>query len=134
MSLTVQIISASYLTSFDKKSNIKILGHFDNELEALKICSRKKPDIIVLDYAIEKENTGLLIKSFLNESPESKVILLGENLPDEIILSCIAKVIYGYLEWRDVDHHLHRAICSVGNGEAWVSRRLIGLLIENFRE
>ncbi len=134
MNLTVQILAApSLLSNLDSDDDIQIIGRFDNELDALAFLLTNKPAIILLDYAVENENTEILIKSLLSESPQSKVILIGENLPDDIILRCLVNAIYGYLEWHDVDTFLYKAILSVGKGEAWVSRRLVGLLIGKLR-
>lgn len=133
MNITVQMITASYLTSLEEGGGIEIIGRFDNDVGALRFCEINKPAVILLDYEIEKANTELFIQSLLNESPESRVILLGEKLSDEVVLSCLVSVIYGYLEWQEVEHVLYKAICSVGRGEAWVSRRLVGLLLERFR-
>ena len=133
MNLTVQVIADFQLLSFNEVNDIKNLGSFDNEVDALQFTAINRPAIILLDYEIEQQNTELFIKSLLIESPDSKVILLGNQLSDEIILSCLISAIYGYLEWRDVDKFLHKAIRSVGKGEAWVSRRLVGLLIGKLR-
>ena len=84
MNLTVQIIKAPQLTSFDGERVINDIGSFDNEFEALKFAAINKPSIILLDYELEKENTEIFIKSLLSESPGSKVILFGKNLEDEI--------------------------------------------------
>ena len=134
MNLTVQVITVSpQLINVNEERDVNVIGNFDNEVEALKFTMINKPSIILLDYEIEKANTELFIKSLLSESPESKVILLGNLLPDEIILSCLISSIYGYIEWKDVDKFLNKAIRSVGKGEGWVSRRLVGLLIRKLR-
>jgi len=134
MNLTVQVITVSpQLTNVNEERGVNLIGSFDDEVEALKFTAINKPSIILLDYELEKENTEIFIKSLLSESPESKVILLGKNLADEIILSCLISSIYGYIEWLDVDKFLNKAIRSVGKGEGWVSRRLVGLLIRKLR-
>lgn len=69
----------------------------------------------------------------LIESPQSKIIFLGKSVSDEIILDCLMIGIYGYLDSKDAEQFLNKAILSVGQGLAWVSRRLVGLLMEKFR-
>ena len=134
MNLTVLVVTASQLTGIHEENGVKVIGNFNNEVEALRFVEMNKPAIILLDYEIEKENTELLVKTLLIESPDSKIILLGEKLSDETVLNCLISAVYGYLEWRDVKFFLHKAICSVGKGEAWFSRRLVGLLIERLRD
>lgn len=133
MKLTVQVIATSQWVNFKEDSFIKLVGSFNNREEALEFTALKKPSIILLEYEAEKLNTELFVKSLLIESPDSRIIMLGQNLSDEIILSCLISAIYGYLERQDVNTFLQKAIFSVGKGEAWVSRRLVGLLIEKLR-
>jgi len=134
MALTVQIISNAQLPDLRADNSIKIIGFYGDDVEALTVAEEKQPAIVLLDYDIEKNNTALYIKSLLIESPESKVILLANNLNDETVLSCLVNGSYGYLEWSNVEKFLIKTIQAVGRGEAWVSRRLVGLLIERFRD
>ena len=130
MNLTVQVITVSpQLTNVNEERGVNLIGSFDDEVEALKFTAINKPSIILLDYELEKENTVLFINSLHLETPNSKVMLFGNNLSDEIILSCMSSFISGYMEWRDVTKFLNKAIRSIEKGEAWVSRRLVGLLI-----
>ena len=133
MNLTVLAVTTSQLTGFIEENDIKVVGNFNNQVDAYQCVVVDKPAIILLDYDIEKANTEILVKSLLSESPGSKVILIGEKLSDNIILSCLVNAIYGYLEWPDVEKSLHKAIFSVAKGEKWISRRLVGLLIERLR-
>ena len=74
------------------------------------------------------------INSLHLKTPNSKVMLFGNNLSDEIILSCMFSVISGYMESQDVAKFLNKAIRSIEKGEAWLSRRLVGLLIHKLQE
>ncbi len=99
----------------------------------MSIAEEKKPSVILLEYELEKLNTGLYIKSLLAGSHNSKVVFFGKDLSDEIILDCLSYGAYGYLENRDMDRFLLKAIYAVAEGQAWVTRRLIGSLIERIR-
>lgn len=130
MKLTVLIISASDVFDLTAEQNYTFIGQFDNGGEGLKAVEEHKPTIVILDYDLELENTDLYINSLLAESSETKLILLGENLSDKIILSSFSHGSFGYLDWVDVDKFLVKAIQIVAEGEAWVSRRHLGLLLE----
>lgn len=138
MNLTVQIISLSERLldldlDLDLACGIKLIGFYGDDALALKAVEIKRPAIILLDYAIAKDNTALYIESLLIESPNSKVILLGRGLTDGLILSCLMKGSMGYLEWQDIDKRLIKAIRAVDDGEAWFSRKLVGLLVGSLR-
>ena len=115
------------------ESSVKLIRCHKGSGDALSIAEEKKPLVILLEYELEKLNTGLYIKSLLAGSHNSKVIFFGKDLSDEIILDCLSYGAYGYLENRDMDRFLLKAVHAVAEGQAWVTRRLIGLLIERIR-
>lgn len=133
MELTLQIIATSEFLDLNLGNGFRVIGRYDNQVEALAAVVDSEPDVILLDYDLEKNNTELLIKSLLIESTESKIILLGKHLSDEIILNCLICGIYGCLESKDIRYFLNQAIVAVGQGQAWISRRHVGLLMEKFR-
>ncbi len=133
MDFIVQIISISNSLGLDLESKVDSIRCYNDAVGALKVAEERMPSVILLDYELEELNTGLYIKSLLSESPNSKVIFLGNDLSDEVVLDCLIYGAYGYLEYRDMDKFLFKAVQSVGQGQAWVTRRLIGLLIERIR-
>lgn len=134
MDITVQVITHSEIASLNEQSGIDVIAQGSNEVDALKFCMSNKPSVILLDYDIQKSNTESFIQSLLMGSPNSRVILLGNHLSDDIILNCLIRSIFGFLEWQDIEVSLAKAVLSVGKGEGWVSRRLVGLLIGKLRD
>ncbi len=132
MNILVQFITVSNSIDkgFDKQFNIV---SFHDVTEALEFLEQQYPNVIVLEYDLENNNTELLINTLLIESPNSKIILLGNNLSDEVIIQCLSQGVYGYLNFKDINVFLEKAIRSVAMGESWVSRKLVGLLIEKIR-
>ncbi len=133
MDFTVQIITISKFLGVEFENSVELILCHKGSEDALSIAEEKKPLVILLEYELEKLNTGLYIKSLLAGSHNSKVIFFGKDLSDEIILDCLSYGAYGYLENRDMDRFLLKAIYAVAKGQAWVTRRLIGLLIERIR-
>ena len=133
MNLTVQIISIASFFNPNSTQDHQIIERSDNGVEGLKFTEEHQPIIVFLDYEIQQENTSIFIKTLLTESPSSKVILLGHNLSDKIVLSSLVNGCSGYIDWKDTEKFLDKAIQFVGSGGAWISRRLVGLLLEKIR-
>ncbi|MDC9728212.1 MAG: hypothetical protein PSN04_02650, partial [Methyloprofundus sp.] len=93
--------------------------------------TKHQPNIIFIDYEIEKENTSILIKSLFAESPDSKIILLGNDLSDEFVVKCLFLGAFGYLEWGDRARFFNKLVAVVIKGEAWFSRKIVGLALKN---
>ena len=130
MKTRVQIITEKTV-DFDVSNDVEILGVATNTTDGLQKVVELQPSIIFIDYAIETINTEVFIKTLLIESPESKLILLGSQLKDDIVVKCLFLGAFGYLDWADKDRFFNKSILAVGKGEAWFSRRIVGLALKN---
>jgi len=116
---------------FDVSTEVEMLDTVDNAADTLENVIKHHPVIVFIDYDIEKENTGIFIKTILAESPNSKIILLGRELSDDVVLSCLFIGAFGYLNWADKSRFFNKVIDVVAKGEAWFSRRIVGLALKN---
>jgi len=116
---------------FDVSTEAEMLDTVDNTADTLESVIKHHPVIVFIDYDIEKENTGVFIKTILAESPNSKIILLGRELSDDVVVSCLFIGAFGYLNWADKSQFFNKLIDVVAKGEAWFSRRIVGLALKN---
>ena len=96
MGIKVQIIDASGIFGTIYDSQIEELARHDNEFDALNFAGKHKPEVILLDFNVEKENTKFFVSSLLQETPASRIILVSISLPDEYIINCIFAAIIIY--------------------------------------
>jgi DNA-binding NarL/FixJ family response regulator len=129
---TTQVIAVTKSLDLNFEDKTVSIRCYREPVGILEVVGVYKPSVILLDYEFEATNTELYIKTLLAESPKSKVILLGNDLSNEVILNSLIHGAYGYLKYGDMDKFLLKAIISVENGQAWVTRKLVGLLIERF--
>ena len=130
MKTQIQIMTDKSV-DFDVSTEVEILDTVDNTADTLENVIKHHPGIVFIDYDIEKENTGIFIKTILAESPNSKIILLGSELADDVVVSCLFIGAFGYLDWADKSRFFNKVIDVVAKGEAWFSRRIVGLALKN---
>jgi len=130
MNTKIQIITDK-LVDFDVSAEVDMLSTAKNTADALDNVINYHPAIVFIDYELEKENTGVFIKTVLAESPNSKIILLGRELSDDVVVSCLFIGAFGYLNWADKSQFFNKVIDVVAKGEAWFSRRIVGLALKN---
>jgi len=118
-------------TDFDVSAEVEMLNTVNNTGDTLDAVIKYHPAIVFIDYDVEKENTGVFIKAVLAESPSSKIILLGSQLVDDVVVSCLFIGAFGYLDWADKSRFFNKVIDVVIKGEAWFSRRIVGLALQN---
>ena len=133
MSLTVLMIAASDFFDTTTHTQHSIVAEACDSVEGLKLAEKHQPMIAFLDYEIEGENIDIYIKTLLIESPKTRIILFGQQLSDELVLNCLVGGCVGYIDQEDLERFFDKSIQFVGLGEAWVSRRLVGLLLERVR-
>lgn len=129
MIITIQIIG-QFIHSI-KDSELQIVTQNIDSPSAIAHAHQFKPNIILLDNGIKENRSPELIQSLLAASSKSKVILVGSSIQDNHLIKCLFASIYGYLEKKDFDKFLIKSIKSVHSGEAWITRRIVGKLIES---
>lgn len=112
----------------------QIITHYDqDEVLALNFATQQHPKLILLNHEITGSDTFDFISFLSVKSPDSKIIVIGNNLTQEQILSSLVAGANGYLEQNSLDRFLNRAIESVLKGEVWISRKMTRLLLDRLR-
>jgi len=101
----------------------------ENEVARIK---RLKPLVLLVNLNMCTDDDYALLLSLRRECPESLMVLLtDDSVQDEKILQCLEIGVRGYLKNQAVQFHLSMAIQVVGCGEAWVSRKMLGNIMDH---
>ena len=100
---------------------------------AIEAARRERPDVCLLD--IHMPGDGIrAAETISRELPETAVVMLTVSRADEDLFDALRAGASGYL-LKDIDPaRLPHALHGVLEGEAALPRRLVALLIEEFRE
>ena len=99
--------------------------------DAVVSVARSRPDVVLLDLDLASEDgPAFIIGLLLMKNPGSKVLVLSSNHPRELILDALFGGAMGCLEWADSERLLGKAVRKVHDGEAWVSRKLVTLILD----
>jgi DNA-binding NarL/FixJ family response regulator len=100
---------------------------------AIEAARRERPDVCLLD--IHMPGDGIRAAEVISrELPETAVVMLTVSRTDEDLFDALRAGASGYL-LKDIDPaRLPLALHGVLEGEAALPRRLVALLIEEFRE
>ena len=106
----------------------------DDEIRALNTVAWEKPEIILLNYAVQNYNTAAFISLLRNANEKSKIVLIARALTDDEILDCLIAGATGYLEIIDMPKFINKLLPAVHAGEAWITRRMVAKLITRLRQ
>lgn len=116
-----------------EKGGFSVCAQAADAKSAIEAARRERPDVCLLD--IHMPGDGIhAAETIARELPEAAVVMLTVSRTDEDLFNALRAGASGYL-LKDIDPvRLPLALQGVLEGEAALPRRLVALLIEEFRE
>ncbi len=116
-----------------ERDNFVVCGEAADARSAIEAARRERPDVCLLD--IHMPGDGIqAAETIARELPEAAVVMLTVSRTDADLFNALRAGASGYL-LKDIDPvRLPLALRGVLEGEAALPRRLVALLIEEFRE
>jgi DNA-binding NarL/FixJ family response regulator len=117
----------------DKHPHMKIVGEACTPADALKIATREKPEIIILDLCLGTENGADIIPELMRVSEESRVIVLTAVQDEEELRRASRLGAMGVIAKDTPVDMVIKAIDRVHAGELWLNRKLTAALVAELR-
>ena len=89
-----------------------------------------QPNLLLLDLKMTRANDAATIPLVRTKSPHTQIILLTGRASDGQVLTAISQGARGYLDAKLLRPFLVKAVRAVAAGESWVSRAMVGKLID----
>ncbi|MDT4329704.1 response regulator transcription factor [Methylomonas sp. MED-D] len=106
------------------------VSFYNDEIQALNAAEAQQPSLILLSFSLRGDETPDYIGLLLNASPASKIVVIGDEIGEDRILNCLLAGSRGYQNSGPLSGYLAKMIQVVADGEAWVSRRMVGRLLD----
>lgn len=116
------------------EDDISIIGEASDGKEALKYIETLKPDCVILDYNMPEMSGLEVIKEVINNSLETKIILLTINDDKASLLNTLNAGASGYLLKDSDPSKLIEAIKEVHDGDNYIDKHLIHYLVDMYKE
>ena len=106
----------------EQKSNMHVIGEASDGREAIKICSKILPDVVVIDVAMPGLNGVEATKQIMKECPKIKIIGLSMHSSKQFIQGMFKAGAYGYLLKDGDSDELITAITTVMENKKYLSK------------
>jgi two-component system response regulator NreC len=103
---------------------IQVVGEAGDGPEAVVAASDKKPDVIVMDYALPSMNGALATKRILAALPDTAVLVLSMHAEPVYVRQCLDAGARGYLLKNAMDLELVDAVKTLVAGGRVLDPRL----------
>jgi DNA-binding NarL/FixJ family response regulator len=108
---------------------IKVVANVGTVRESIG-TSAQQPHILLLDLKMTRANDASTVPLIRTKSPRTQIILLTGRASDAQVLNGISQGARGYLDAKLLRKFLVKAVRAVAAGESWVSRTMVGKLID----
>jgi two-component system response regulator NreC len=104
----------------ERQDDIEVVGEAGNAKDALFRARALKPDVILLDVVMPGESGIEVLPRLLEESPETKVLVLSMQDDPSYVREAFAAGAQGYVLKEAADDELVSAVREIANGGRYV--------------
>jgi len=106
---------------------------FNDEVKALNELEQSASVLVLLHHDVRKEQTADYIRLVVNANPQSKVVVLADELSEDEVLSCLLAGAHGYQQIDGLESCSHKLVKVMGDGEVWITRKMTARLLDALR-
>ena len=112
----------------------QIVAEADNGREAIALCRRHQPDLIIMDISMKELNGIEATEAMVNACEGAKVLILTMHAAEEFVRRAMKAGAWGYMVKDSVPMELRMAIEALARGEMYVSPRVSRHLVSAMNE
>jgi NarL family two-component system response regulator LiaR len=121
---------ATFLRAYE---DLELVGEAKNGLEALNLCHKKKPDVILMDLMMPEMDGITATRAILEKYPEIKVIAMTSFEDEELVQGVLAAGAISYLLKNITSDEPAKAIRDAVSGRSTLSPEAATALIHATR-
>ncbi len=121
---------ATFLRAYD---DLELVGEAKNGLEAVNLCLKKKPDVILMDLMMPEMDGITATRAILAECPEIKIIAMTSFEEEALVQGVLAAGAISYLIKNVTSDELAKAIRDAASGRSTLSPEAARVLVQATR-
>lgn len=115
------VVRDGIVTILSLQPSLEVVGEVSDGIEAIKVAQKTKPDVILLDMAMPKQDGLATIPILKEKLPEVRILVLTSFADSDMVYNAIKSGAIGYM-LKDVRREqLIQAIHDVAHGQASIS-------------
>ena len=123
------VVRAGLRLLLEREDDLEVLGEAGDAREAVFLTRRYKPSVILLDVSLPGRNGVDVIAELLQDSPESRVLMLSMEDDPSYVRRAFAAGANGYVLKEAAEADVVQAIRRVADGEQYVHPSLGARLV-----
>jgi two-component system, NarL family, response regulator NreC len=128
------IVRQGFKSLLENHGGFSVIAEAGDGLEALRLTSRLKPDVLVVDLMMPGLNGIEVTRRIVKLSPHTKVIILSMYMDEPYVIEALQNGASGYVLKESNISDLVKAIYEVSAGRHYLGSPLSELAIEAYKE
>jgi two-component system response regulator NreC len=116
----------------ERQPNFEVAGEAVNGREAVEICEKLKPDVLVLDIAMPNLNGIEAARQISTKLPQIAIVILSMHSDESYVLRALKAGARAYLLKDSAEADLINAIRAVSEGKAFFSPAISKMLMDDY--
>lgn len=127
-----QILRDGIRNVIERNAAMEVIAEAKDGREAIKLCKQLKPNVVIMDIAMEGLNGVEATTRIVQENPETKIIALSMHSNKRFVLGMFKAGAYGYL-LKDCDsEELIKAIKTVSINQKYIAQNISAVILSEF--
>lgn len=126
------VVRSGLRSIFKTNKDFSVVGEAANGLDALRLASRLKPDVVILDISMPKMNGIEAARAIKEKLPETKILILTVQEKEEYVYEMIRAGANGYVLKDAEKREIFKAVRTVVSGGQFFSPHISKLIVDYF--
>ena len=113
----------------EQKQEYAVVGETGDGVSAVELAEQLKPDIIMLDMALDALDSEEILRELCLRVPASMVLMLSARSELEFVMKCLQQGAHGFLLKTATVLELELALQALKNGGQYLSSAVLPLVI-----
>ena len=111
--------------------NVQVIACTEAKSEVLPLADAHRPQVTILDLEVDWTALGDLVMGLSNR--KMPVLVMSDKFDDVKTFELLKNGASGVISRKIAPELLCRSVCAVASGEIWVSRAVVGQLVQQLR-
>src|ERR1700694_1259207 len=117
----------------EHSTEFQVMGEAESGTEAVQICNKERPDIIVMDIGLPGLNGIEAMTEILRHAPETRVVLLSIYDDEHHVVSAIRSGARAFVVKKASSQELLDALRAVAKGGSYLSSQVSDRLLQRIQ-